>query len=92
MLGTNRLTLWSSDAVSTFGKPATEQLTSAVLTYGSLAPAGIAAVYRSIVARRGDAHAAEHDMIECLAEALWEAQRQNRPPDEAAYLERLRKL
>ena len=31
-------------------------------------------------------------MIDCLAEALWEAQRSNRPPDEAAYLERLRRL
>ena len=55
-------------------------------------PAGIAAVYRSIVARRGDTHAAEHEMIECLAEALWEAQSSNRPPDERKYLERLKQL
>jgi hypothetical protein len=55
-------------------------------------PAGIATAYRSIVARRGDTHAAEHEMIECLAEALWEAQSSNRPPDEGKYLERLKSL
>jgi hypothetical protein len=31
-------------------------------------------------------------MIDCLAETLWEAQRQNQAPDEAIYLERLRQL
>ena len=31
-------------------------------------------------------------MIECLAETLWEAQSGGAPPDEAAYLERLRGL
>jgi hypothetical protein len=31
-------------------------------------------------------------MIECLAETLWEAQSANRAPDEALYLERLRRL
>jgi hypothetical protein len=55
-------------------------------------PAGIAAVFEALAARLGDAHVAEHRMIDCLAEALWEAQRSNRPPDEAAYLERLRRL
>ena len=55
-------------------------------------PAGIAVIYESLVARIGDAHDAEHEMIECLAEALWEAQRDNRPPDEARYLESLRRL
>jgi len=55
-------------------------------------PAGIAAIFQALAARAGDAHEAEHRMIDCLAETLWEAQRQNSPPDEAAYLERLRKL
>jgi hypothetical protein len=31
-------------------------------------------------------------MLEALAEALWDAQRTGRPPDEQAYLERLRTL
>ena len=55
-------------------------------------PAGIAAIFEKLAARSGDAHAAEHEMIECLAETLWEAQRDNRPPDEARYLERLQQL
>jgi hypothetical protein len=55
-------------------------------------PAGISAIHRELAARAGGAHAAEHRMIEPLAEALWEAQRSGRAPDELAYLERLRRL
>ena len=55
-------------------------------------PPGITALYREITSRMGDPHAAEHQMIECLAETLWEAQSQNRAPDEERYLERLRRL
>ena len=55
-------------------------------------PAGVAAIFRQLAAQLGDAHAAEHRMIDCLAEALWEAQRNNQVPDEQAYLERLRRL
>ena len=45
-----------------------------------------------IAARADDAHDAEHRMIECLAETLWEAQGSGKPPDEDRYLERLRRL
>lgn len=55
-------------------------------------PAGIAEVHARLVARSNDAHEAEHRMLETLAEALWEAQRANRMPDEMAYLERLKTL
>lgn len=55
-------------------------------------PAGIAAVHRALVTQLGDAHEAEHAMIEHLGAALWNAQRAGVPPDEAAYLEALRKL
>ncbi len=55
-------------------------------------PAGIAAIHKSRAAKLGDVHAAEHEMIECLAETLWEAQGSNQPPDEVKYLERLRHL
>ncbi len=55
-------------------------------------PAGIAAVFRTLSERLGDAHDAEHRMIDCLAETLWEAQSSNRPPDERQYLEKLRRL
>lgn len=55
-------------------------------------PAGIADIYRALCARHADAHAAEHAMLEPLAETLWEGQRSGRPPDEHRYLERLRRL
>jgi hypothetical protein len=55
-------------------------------------PPGIAKIHTELAARQGDPHAAEHLMIECLAETLWEAQNANRAPDEALYLERLRRL
>jgi len=55
-------------------------------------PAGIAAIYQALVASKGDIHLAEHEMIDCLAETLWEAQSQNQPPDEHKYLERLQRL
>jgi hypothetical protein len=55
-------------------------------------PAGIAVVHRSLAARLGDVHEAEHAMIERLGEALWNAQRAGLPPDEAKYLESLRSL
>jgi len=55
-------------------------------------PAGIAGIHKSLLAKTGDAHMAEHQMIECLAETLWEAQQANGAPDEQKYLERLQKL
>ncbi len=55
-------------------------------------PAGIASVFGDLAAKTSDAHVAEHRMIDCLAETLWEAQSENRPPDESLYLRRLRQL
>jgi hypothetical protein len=55
-------------------------------------PAGIRDIYQTLVGRNGGAHAAEHLAMECLAQALWEAQRGQRPPDEGAYLECLTRL
>lgn len=52
-------------------------------------PAGIARIHEALAAKTGDLHEAEHQMIECLAETLWEAQSQGGAPDERKYLERL---
>lgn len=54
-------------------------------------PAGIAALYQALASRLGR-HGAEHRMAECLAEALWRAQRNHVLPDEASYLEALRRV
>ena len=55
-------------------------------------PHGIADVHAKLAKQLGDAHEAEHRMLEVLAEQLWEAQRAGKAPDENAYLERLRIL
>lgn len=55
-------------------------------------PPGVRSVFESIAARSGDRLDAEHRAIECLAETLWEAQRQNEAPDEQRYLEKLKRL
>ena len=55
-------------------------------------PPGIRAVFAKLRSAAGDEHAAEHRMLECLAEALWRAQRDGTAPDEQSYLESLRRL
>ena len=52
-------------------------------------PAGIARIHRELATRLGDVHAAEHAMLERLAETLWEAQLRGGLPDEQRYIERL---
>ena len=59
---------------------------------GTDRPPGIRAIHAALARRLGDVHEAEHRMIECLGEALWNAQRAGTAPDETAYLEALRRL
>lgn len=53
-------------------------------------PAGVRQAFDALVRKTGNAHDAEHELIECLAETLWEAQRSGLPPDEQAFLGRAR--
>jgi hypothetical protein len=55
-------------------------------------PVGIATVHAALTRQFSDRHAAEHQMIECLGEALWRSQRSGLPPDETEYLESLQRL
>ncbi len=55
-------------------------------------PGGITELYGSLVGKLGDAHAAEHAMMEPLGTCLWEAQRNGAVPDELAYLAALQRL
>ena len=55
-------------------------------------PPGISNIFQQLVKKYSKTHEAEHRMLDCLAETLWEAQNQNGPPDEQKYLERLRKI
>lgn len=55
-------------------------------------PAGIQPLYQKLTEKLKDPHQAEHQMIDCLAQALWEAQRNRSQPNEQAYLDNLRAL
>ncbi len=55
-------------------------------------PIGIQTVYDKLRTRLGDAHEAEHRMIECLGRLMWEAQRTGLPPSEEQYIECLQHL
>ena len=55
-------------------------------------PSDITALYQQLVIKTGDAHEAEHQMMECLGRMLWDAQRAGRMPDEKAYLECIKSL
>ena len=58
---------------------------------GSDRPVGIKSIYQRLVTAKGQ-HEAEHTMMECLGQALWNAQRSGQSPDEADYLDCLKKL
>jgi hypothetical protein len=53
-------------------------------------PPGIRQAVELLTARRGDLHAAHHEVMECLGRMVWESQRGGRPPDGQAYIEQVR--
>jgi hypothetical protein len=54
-------------------------------------PAGISAEFERLRLRTANRHAALHVVLDCLAEALWAAQRSGLPPDSAGYLDCVRR-
>lgn len=53
-------------------------------------PPGIRAAFLSLVQRMGE-HEAQHEMMECLGEMIWNSQRSGLPPDGQVYLECVRR-
>jgi len=51
-------------------------------------PPGVRDLHRQLQARLGDAHLAEHALMEALGDELHEAQRNGQAPDEQQYLAR----
>ena len=49
-------------------------------------PPGIRAAIEALAARRASMHDARHEVMECLAELIWQAQRHGGGFDNAAYL------
>ncbi len=50
-------------------------------------PAGIRASYQRLLQKTESEHDARHEMLECLGETLWQAQRTGAAPDQKIYLE-----
>jgi len=55
-------------------------------------PASILDVYKSLLTTHQDAHHVEHMLMECLGLMIWQAQRDQKAPDEAQYVECIKKL
>ena len=53
-------------------------------------PAGIRAEFGRLATKHGDRHAAMHDLLDCLGETMWRAQRDRIAPDPMAFLELVR--
>ena len=49
-------------------------------------PTGIADIYKTLVNKHQNDQVAIQEMIECLGEMIWQAQRNNSQPDGALYL------
>ena len=58
---------------------------------GADRPLGIRQIYQHWKTKVTDPHQAEHQMIACLEQVLWEAQAAGTAPDEQAYLEQLQR-
>jgi len=55
-------------------------------------PVGIKTLYRRLLNQHGEAHVLEHKMMECLAEMIWQAQKNGAAADEVHYLNCLKSL
>ena len=49
-------------------------------------PPGIAAAYQALKLKHGNESDAQHDLMDCLAETIWQAQRSGLPPDAESYI------
>lgn len=54
-------------------------------------PPGLRAAFARCQLRRGNRHDALHDVLECLGETVFNAQRNQSPPDAMAYVECVRR-
>jgi hypothetical protein len=50
-------------------------------------PPGIRAAWQKLAQRLDSEHEAQHQIMECLGEMIWNSQRNGLPPDGAAYIE-----
>lgn len=55
-------------------------------------PFGIQHHYQRLLAKYQDPHVVEHQIMECLAQMIWEAQRSHSMPNNESYLECIARL
>ncbi|QWD63619.1 DUF1841 family protein [Polynucleobacter sp. MWH-UH2A] len=55
-------------------------------------PPGIKEIAEKLSKKLGSEHEAQHLMMECLGQVMWESQREGKPLNPESYLEALRKL
>jgi hypothetical protein len=55
-------------------------------------PTGIREIAEKLTRTLGSEHEAQHRIMECLGQVMWEAQREGKPLDPESYLESLKKL
>jgi hypothetical protein len=55
-------------------------------------PRGIRDAATALTLRLDSAHEAQHKIMECLGEMIWNAQRSGQPPDGDAYIESVQRL
>ncbi|MFZ2649220.1 MAG: DUF1841 family protein [Burkholderiaceae bacterium] len=53
-------------------------------------PHGIRSAFDALSQRLGSAHDAQHEVMECLGEMIWQSQRSGAPPDGERYIECVR--
>ena len=54
-------------------------------------PRGIKQAFELLAAKRGSAHEAQHEVMECLGQMMWESQRSGLPPDGEKYIDCVRR-
>ena len=54
-------------------------------------PRGIKQAFDLLAARLGSAHDAQHEVMECLGEMIWQSQRSGAPPDGERYIDCVRR-
>jgi hypothetical protein len=55
-------------------------------------PPGIKAIAEKLAKKLGSEHEAQHAMMECLGQVMWESQREGQALSPEKYLEALKKL
>lgn len=55
-------------------------------------PQGFAEIYNTLTTTHNDAHALQHQLMECLTKMLWNAQQSGSMPSDEEYLKALREI